>query len=79
MIEKDNLVVLTDSKGNEVELEFLDLIEYGGYEYAVMARDGADEVIIMQYIENKDGTSASYEDVLNDDVVNKVFEIFIKE
>lgn len=78
MIAPENLVVLTDSKGNDVELEFLDLVEYGGYEYAILARENSDEVIILQYIENEDKTFATYEDVLNDDVVNKVFDIFVK-
>lgn len=76
MIDKENIVILYDNKGNELELEFLDLIEYGGYEYAVMAFSDSDEVIIMQYIVNEDGKSATYEDVFNDEVVNKVFEIF---
>ncbi len=76
MTDKENIVILYDNKGNELELEFLDLIEYGGYEYAVMAFSDSDEVIIMQYIVNEDGKSATYEDVFNDEVVNKVFEIF---
>ncbi|MGN1318502.1 MAG: DUF1292 domain-containing protein [Lachnospirales bacterium] len=77
MISEENLVVLTDSKGNEVELEFLDIIDYGGYQYAVLAMENSDEVIIMQYIEDEENNRASYEDVLNDDVINNVFEIFL--
>lgn len=76
MIAPENLIVLTDSKGNEIEMEFLDLIEYGGYEYVVMAEDGSDEVIIMEQVPNNDGETATYNDVLNDEVINKVFEIF---
>ncbi len=79
MIAEENLIVLKDSKGNEIEMEFLDLIEYGGHEYVVMAEDGADEVIIMEQVSNKDGETATYEDVLNDEVVNRVFEIFKKQ
>lgn len=76
MIDKENLIILTDSKGNEVEMEFLDLIEYEGYEYVVMAEDGSDEVVIMEQVPNDDGVTATYNDVLNDEVINKVFEIF---
>lgn len=76
MIAPENLIVLTDSKGNKIEMEFLDLIEYGGYEYVVMAEDGSDEVIIMEQVPNNDGETATYNDVLNDEVINKVFEIF---
>ena len=78
MIAPENLIVLTDSKGNEIEMEFLDLVEYGGYEYVVMAEDNSDEVIIMEQVPNDDGETATYNDVLNDEVINKVFEIFQK-
>lgn len=76
MISEENLIVLTDSKGNEIEMEFLDLIEYEGYEYVVMAEDGSDEVVIMEQEVNEDSITATYNDVLNDEVINKVFEIF---
>ncbi len=76
MISPENLIVLTDNKGNEVQMEFLDIIEYGGYEYVVMAEENSDEAVIMEQIANPDGKTATYNDVLNDDVVNKVFEIF---
>ena len=76
MIDKENLIILTDSKGNEIEMEFLDLIEYEGYEFVVMAEDGSDEVVIMEQVPNDDGTTATYNDVLNDEVINRVFDIF---
>ena len=31
--ELDNIIILNDEDGNEVEFEFLDLIEYEGEEY----------------------------------------------
>ena len=76
MIKSENLIVLTDSKGNSIEMEFLDLIEYEGYDYVDMAEEGSDEVVIMEQVVNDDGETATYNDVLNDEVVNKVFEIF---
>lgn len=76
MIAPENLIVLTDGKGNSVEMEFLDLIEYEGYEYVVMAEEGSDEVVIMEQVINDDGKTATYNDVLNDEVLNKVFDIF---
>ena len=76
MIAPENLIILTDSKNNEIEMEFLDLIEYEGYEYVVMAQEGSDEVIIMEQVPNDDGETATYNDVLNDEVINKVFEVF---
>lgn len=76
MISKENLIILKDNKGNEIDMEFLDLIEYEGYEYVVMAEEGADEVVIMEQVPNEDGETATYNDVLNDEVINRVFEIF---
>lgn len=76
MIAEENLIILKDSKGNEIEMEFLDLIEYEGYEYVVMAEEGSDEVVIMEQVPNDDGETATYNDVLNDEVINRVFEIF---
>lgn len=76
MIAPENLIILTDSKNNEIEMEFLDLIEYEGYEYVVLAEEGSDEVIIMEQVPNDDGETATYNDVLNDEVINNVFEIF---
>lgn len=77
MIDKENLIILTDSKGNEIEMEFLDLITYEGHDYIVMAAEDSDEVVIMEQVPNSDGETATYEDVLNDEVINRVFDIFI--
>lgn len=76
MIAEENLIILKDNKGSEIEMEFLDLIEYEGYEYVVMAEEGSDEVVIMEQVPNDDGETATYNDVLNDEVINRVFEIF---
>ena len=50
--ELDNIVVLNDEEGNEVEFEFLDLIEYEGEEYVVLLpveeADDAGEVVILK-------------------------------
>lgn len=78
MTDNENIIILTDSKGNEIEMEFLDLIEYEGHEYIVMAEEGSDEVVIMEQEVNPDGKTATYNDVLNDEVINRVFEIFKK-
>ncbi len=78
MIPEENSIILVDSKGNEIELEFLDVIDHGGHSYAVMAEEGSDEVIIMEQTVNSDGKSATYSDVLNDAVIEEVFNIFIE-
>ena len=44
------LITLTDDEGNEVEFEFLDVIEYDGDEYIVLIEndEDADEVCNSQ-------------------------------
>ena len=44
------LITLTDDEGNEVEFEFLDVIEYDNDEYIVLIEndEDADEVVILK-------------------------------
>ena len=53
MDEMDNegtLITLEDEEGNEVEFEFLDVIEYEGEEFIVLIEndEDADEVVILK-------------------------------
>ena len=77
--EMDNIIVLIDEEGNEVEFEFLDLIEYEGEEYVVLLpaeeTDDAGEVVILQ-VEDIDTDEESYISVEDEDTLNKVFDIF---
>ena len=77
--EVDNIIVLNDEEGNEVQFEFLDLIEYEGEEYVVLLpaeeTEDAGEVVILQ-VEDTDSEEESYISVEDEDVLNKVFEIF---
>ena len=71
--ELDNVLVLNDEDGNEVEFEFLDLIEYEGEEYVVLLpveeeeTEEPGEVVILKL----EDTESEEEEVLN-----KVFEMF---
>ena len=58
-MENNNIVILNDNNGNEVEFEFLDLIPYRGKEYVVLlpVSDEADEVVILQREEDDDTES----------------------
>lgn len=73
----DNIIVLNDENGNEVEFEFLDLIPYQGQEYVVLlpTDDEADEVVILQLSESGDD-SESYIGVEDENIVSAVFDIF---
>lgn len=79
--ELDNIVVLNDEEGNEVEFEFLDLIEYEGEEYVVLLPndeedDDAGEVLILKLEDTESEDEESYVSVEDEETLNRVFEIF---
>ncbi len=76
-MDNDNIIILNDDEGNEVEFEFLDLIPYRGNEYVVLlpTADDADEVVILQ-LEEADDETESYLSVDNELTLQAVFEIF---
>ena len=79
----DNIVILNDEDGNEVKFEFLDLVELEDEEYVVLlpiAEEGEEEegeVVILK-VEDTDEESEeeSYVSVDDEDILNRVFEIF---
>ena len=78
--ELDNIIVLNDEEGNEVNFEFLDLIEYEGEEYVVLLpteeEEDSDEVVILKVEDTEDEETESYVSVDDEDTLQKVFEIF---
>ena len=78
--ELDNIIILNDEEGNEVEFEFLDLIEYEGEEYVVLLpveeSEDAGEVVILKLEDTESEDEESYVSVDDEEVLNKVFEIF---
>ena len=82
--ELDNVVILNDEEGNEVKFEFLDLIELDNEEYVVLlpiSEEGEEEegeVVILKVEDNDDEDSEeeSYVSIEDEDILNKVFEIF---
>lgn len=73
----DNIVTLNDEFGNEVQFEFLDLVEYNGEEYVVLlpADDEDGEVVILK-VEELDDDNDSYTSVEDEDILMAVFQIF---
>ena len=47
----DKVVVLSDDMGNEVEIEYIDSVSFGGRDYAMFMplENDDDEVIIMRF------------------------------
>ena len=79
--ELDNIIILNDEDGNEVKFEFLDLIELDGEEYVVLLpveddeeEDG--EVVILKVEDTDSEDEESYVSVDDQEILNKVFEIF---
>jgi len=81
--ELDNVVILNDEDGNEVKFEFLDLVELDDEEYVVLLpilEDGEEdegEVVILKLEDTDEETEEeSYVGVEDEEILNKVFEIF---
>ena len=79
--ELDNIIVLNDENGDEIEFEFLDLIEYDGEEYVVLLpndedEDDAGEVVILKLEDTDNEDEESYVSVDDEEVLKAVFEIF---
>ncbi len=71
------ILTLTDDEGNEVEFELLDVVEYEGNEYIVLIEndEDADEVVILQ-INQIDDENEEYISIDDEEILQKVFEIF---
>ena len=78
--ELDNIIILNDENGNEIEFEFLDLIPFEGEEYVVLLPndedDEAGEVVILKLEDTDSEDEESYVSVDDEEVLQKVFEIF---
>lgn len=77
--ELDNIIVLNDEEGNEVQFEFLDLIEFDGEEYIILLpvdEEETGEVVILQVEDTESEEEESYISVEDEEILNNVFEIF---
>jgi len=79
--ELDNIIVLNDENGEEVPFEFLDLIEYEGEEFVVLLpveedEETAGEVVILKVEDTDSEEEESYVSIEDDELLNKIFEIF---
>ena len=80
--ELDNIIILSDENGEDVQFEFLDLIEYDSEEYVVLLpvlEDGEEddgEVVILKVEDSESEDEESYVSVDDEETLNSVFEIF---
>ncbi len=77
MEEFDNIVTLTDDEGNDVQFEFLDLVEYQDGEYVVLMPldDDSGEVLILQIVQEGDDEEV-YAGIDDDETLAAVFGVF---
>jgi uncharacterized protein YrzB (UPF0473 family) len=82
--ERDDIVVLLDEDGGEVEFEHLDTVELNGNEYIVLLpldeaeseeETDTDEIVILK-IEHSDDGDDSFVSVEDEEELNSVFEEF---
>lgn len=80
MENQGTLITLEDEEGNEVEFEFLDIVEHEGNEYIVLIEndENADEVVILQ-VNVIDEETEEYVSIENDELLDTVFEKFKKK
>lgn len=78
----EDVIILTDADGEEVEFEILDVIEHKGDEYVVLLPEGAgeDEPVHIFRIasEDLDAEEVSYEGLDDDDLIQTVYQKFCK-
>ena len=74
--ELDNIIVLTDEDGNDVEFEWLDTLEMNDNTYVVVvpAEEEADEVVILKM--EKDEDEETFVGLDDENEINEVFEEF---
>ena len=74
--ELDNIIVLTDDEGNDVEFEWLDTLEMNGQTYVVVlpTEEDSEEVVILKMEQEEDeDTFVGLDDEAE---INAVFEEF---
>ena len=75
--ELDNIVVLTDDEGKDIEFEWLDTVEMGEEQYIVLLPiedEEAEEVVILKM--EADEENENFIPVEDEEELNKVYELF---
>lgn len=74
--EQSDIITLSDENGNDVEFEFLDLINLNDADYAVLlpTDENEDEVVILRV--EDDGEFENYVSVDDVEILDAVFKIF---
>ena len=79
MDEMENIVVLCDEEGNELEFEMIDTVEYQDNEYAMLlpTDEDAEEIVILQIVADpEDEEMIDFVTVEDETVLEAVYDIF---
>ncbi len=72
----DELLYLTDENGNETAFEVLDVVEWGGDDYAVLfPADGGDGAVLLQILPAEAGEEETFVGV-DEETMQAVFQKF---
>ena len=75
--EESSILTLTDEKGNDIDFEYLDCIEFDGKEYLIlMPADSVETEIVILEIEPVDEENENYLAVEDEKTLNEVYGIF---
>lgn len=81
--ERDDIVILVDENGDEVEFEHIDTIDMNDNEYVVLApledeedEDSEDEEVIILKVEHNEDGEDSFVTIDDDDELEEVFNEF---
>ncbi len=75
----DNIITLNDEEGNEVEFEFMDLVEYNGEEYVILfpvEQGDEGEVVILKLEDTENEDEESYVSVDDEETLMTVYNVF---
>ena len=75
--EEMNILTLTDENGNDIDFEYLDVVEYQGKEYLILmpVEEETNEIVILE-IEPVDEENENYLAVESEETLSAVYEIF---
>ena len=74
--EEEAILTLTDENGEEMQFEYMDCIEYEGSEYLVLSPLEEPGQIVILKIEPVDEENENYVAVMDEAILDAVFDIF---
>lgn len=75
--EEQAILTLTDENGNDIEFEYLDVVEYEDKEYLILlpVEEETNEIVILE-IQPVDEENENYLAVESEETLTAVYEIF---